>query len=442
MNKTKNKLYDIWNKLPGKLKKAIQNLYNTPLLMFTSLAILICVIVLTITFTVHEQAKGSNPLNTLSGQRSHVLDSEVAALYDSLDRVIIDRTNSPQVVSGVDTSTQHTQINTVTSTTNSSASATTTNAPSTEIDFEDDYTDLTLPTAPVYERDPNISVEHPTPKPSRAPQYIYPTEAPAATVINCSFPYGTDVTQSEILIEVHAGDDTGNSVEAKRMTVTLNNAPVEARYTHSNGAVTYALTLSAGANQLVVQAPNSVGVMSKLEQVLNYTPPTTPMITISVEATTVGLGYLIPPTQIVLEENQPISYYVANLLAQNGYVYTHDGTIENSFYLKTIGKTNAFATPSIPEDLLEAMKKDGNDPGLFQSYNPANFSPDYLGEFNFTNKSGWLYTVNNQNLNLGMSLVLPNANDFIRVRYSLANGKDIGTFVYSNGTNGSYEKQW
>lgn len=434
----------IWNKLPEKIKKGLQSIYNTPLLLFASLSLLVCILVLSVTFALHDQKENQNPLNTLSGERSHVLDTQVAALYDSLGKVIIDRTNSPHVVSGVDTSTNNTPNQTITSTVTGTGDATaTTSTPSAVIYPEDDYAALIIPTTPAYEREYTTSGGYNTNfLPTDPPKLIYPTEAPAATTIQFSFPYGTEVNQSEVLVNIHAGDDTGNSVEASRMTVTLNNVPVEARYTQTNGVVTYALTLTPGTNHLVAAAPNSVGEMSKLEQIIQYTPPSTPTVTVSVEATTVGFGYLVPPTQVPLVENQPISYYVASLLNQYGYEYASTGTIENSFYLAAVGRANAFAAPYISPDLLQAIGSDSNDPSLAQSYNPVNYSPDWLSEFHFTNGSGWLYTVNNQNLNLGMSLVLPTANDSIRVRYSLARGKDIGTYFYSDGTSGCYAKQW
>ena len=53
--------------------------------------------------------------------------------------------------------------------------------------------------------------------------------------------------------------------------------------------------------------------------------------TVSVEATTVGLGYLIPPTQVTIYEGVNAVYTLTELLNQNGFQYNYGGDAAGSF---------------------------------------------------------------------------------------------------------------
>ena len=61
-----------------------------------------------------------------------------------------------------------------------------------------------------------------------------------------------------------------------------------------------------------------------------------------------------------------------------------------------------------------------------------------LGEFDFTQGSGWMYSVNGQYVGRSMSEVFPQDGDVVRLRYTLAYGKDVGLGM--DGEN--YYKEW
>ena len=63
-----------------------------------------------------------------------------------------------------------------------------------------------------------------------------------------------------------------------------------------------------------------------------------------------------------------------------------------------------------------------------------------LGEFDFTAESGWMYSVNGQYPNYGMSECFPKDGDVIRIRFTLALGKDIGGGMAGGSSN--YGKEW
>ena len=77
---------------------------------------------------------------------------------------------------------------------------------------------------------------------------------------------------------------------------------------------------------------------------------------------------------------------------------------------------------------------DENGAGL----DPQPFSMDSLGEFDFYRWSGYP--------GYGMNVCKPQDGSVIRVRYTLALGKDIGGFTSASGSygvsSGNYYKEW
>ena len=125
---------------------------------------------------------------------------------------------------------------------------------------------------------------------------------------------------------------------------------------------------------------------------------------------------------------------VAQLLEANGYEYQYSGSLTDGFYLKHIirsGITNGYAIPSDLEDAL-------NDDGVMWT---NSYRENSLGEFDFTAESGWMYSINGTYPNFGMSECFPKDGDVIRIRFTLALGKDIGGGMV-NGGSSNYGKEW
>ena len=62
---------------------------------------------------------------------------------------------------------------------------------------------------------------------------------------------------------------------------------------------------------------------------------------------------------------------------------------------------------------------------------------DWLGEYDFTMDSGWLYFVNGEYMNVGMAGYFPADGDSVRLRFSLYAGADVGA-----GQNGETWGDW
>ena len=173
-----------------------------------------------------------------------------------------------------------------------------------------------------------------------------------------------------------------------------------------------------------------------------YYEPGNVKVTISVEATTVGLGYLIPPTVVEVPGGTSVMEILTALLDQYGYTYnTNGGT-----YLSNISKPGICNGYSIDPELMELILADGMD-ATGQGYDPKPSSMDSLGEFDFYRWSGWMYSYNGKYPGYGMNVCKPQDGAVIRLRFTLALGKDIGGFRGNMGgsygeTAGNYYKEW
>lgn len=173
-----------------------------------------------------------------------------------------------------------------------------------------------------------------------------------------------------------------------------------------------------------------------------YYEPGNVKVTISVEATTVGLGYLIPPTVVEVPGGTSVMEILTALLDRYGYTYnTNGGT-----YLSNISKPGICNGYGIDPELMELILEDGMD-ATGQGYDPKPSSMDSLGEFDFYRWSGWMYSYNGKYPGYGMNVCKPQDGAVIRIRFTLALGKDIGGFRGNMGgsygeTAGNYYKEW
>ncbi len=163
----------------------------------------------------------------------------------------------------------------------------------------------------------------------------------------------------------------------------------------------------------------------------------------SVEAFSIGCGYLIAPTEVPIYEGETSAKQLLRLLADNGFVGYYGGTVESSFYLAYIADGDVSGerynnyqrsqSPTVPRHLQLSP----SIPSFLFPYLEANmtfFDPEdykknwtgYLGEFAFTNGSGWMYAVNNVFPNVGFADSYLSDGDTVRVQFTLGYGADIG----------------
>ena len=247
---------------------------------------------------------------------------------------------------------------------------------------------------------------------------------------------GMSITGSQYTLQVRGEDGAKKRLYGDHITVELNGATLEDSG-EDEGVTYYRLKLMGGENRVKITVWDYEDRYVWNEYILNCETVADGekigSITVSVEASTIGLGDLISPRSVDIYQGLNLAGTVAQFLQDNGYEFSNAGTLWDGFYLQYIirsGITNGWL---IPSDLEDAINEDG-----VMWTNEV--SADSLGEFDFTAQSGWMYSVNGQYPNFGMSECYPKDGDVVRIRFTLATGKDIGGGYVNGG--GNYGREW
>lgn len=271
----------------------------------------------------------------------------------------------------------------------------------------------------------------------RQPTIIAQVEADG-TVIGLT--NGLTMKTPDLIVLVDGRSCNGQQLYANNYTVSVNGTVVSAPISQSGYQFGYAAYLSnVGANTITITATDGDGYAATRSWTVYYEEGTV-TVTVSVEATTVGLGYLVAPTEVTVPGGTDAWTVVQQVLTDNGYTVSGSGS-----YLSAIQRSGICSGFFIDSELMELIMADGmdeNGAGL----DPQPFSMDSLGEFDFYRWSGWMYSYNGSYPGYGMNVCKPQDGSVIRVRYTLALGKDIGGYSSANGnygvSSGNYYKEW
>lgn len=136
-------------------------------------------------------------------------------------------------------------------------------------------------------------------------------------------------------------------------------------------------------------------------------------VTFSVEKFTLGQGYHTEPKKVPFYAGENGAELFAGVLGEDNF--KNKGSIESGFYLASIKDTDSSAV-NIPQYIL-------NEAGEIEPKK----DPQWLGEFDYTPKSGWVYAVNNILPPYGLSDYTPQDGDVIRTQFSVYGyGADLG----------------
>lgn len=149
-------------------------------------------------------------------------------------------------------------------------------------------------------------------------------------------------------------------------------------------------------------------------------------ITVSVERFTLGLGYLVEPVKVPFYEGDNGANILTRVLEDYGYEYKYTGKINDTsgmvgstFYLSYI-RDDESEKAQIPKYITDQIKKENGD--LYGRQNS-----DWLGEFDYTYMSGWMYSVNNVFPGYGAAQYKPKDGDVMRWQYTVwGYGTDLG----------------
>lgn len=271
----------------------------------------------------------------------------------------------------------------------------------------------------------------------RQPTIIAQVEADG-TVIGLT--NGLTMKTPDLIVLVDGRSYNGQQLYANNYTVSVNGTVVSAPISQSGYQFGYTAYLSnEGANTITITATDGDGYSATRSWTVYYENGDI-TVTVSVEATTVGLGYLVSPTEVTVPGGTDAWTVVQQVLTENGYTVSGSGS-----YLSAIQRSGICSGFFIDSELMELIMADGmdeNGAGL----DPQPFSMDSLGEFDFYRWSGWMYSYNGSYPGYGFNVCKPQDGSVIRVRYTLAMGKDIGGYSSANGnygvSSGNYYKEW
>lgn len=255
---------------------------------------------------------------------------------------------------------------------------------------------------------------------------------------------GMTVKGNDFKLDLDPVDYEGNRIYSNGITVKLNDNIYE--YEWQSEYTSYKLWFVGGENKLEVRITDKDGRYTDYSYTINCEVfeegAQTGTITVSVDANVLGLGYIVSPTEIPIYQGENGADTITRFLEEKGFTYEYDGTIDVGFYLSRIGKSGIGKGVSIPEKLTEYINADGIE---WKEQRDDNS----LGEFDYTQGSGWMYSINQSFPNHGLSDAMFKDGDVVRIRFTLTYGKDIngysaagGQFTDTGGQNGNYEKTW
>lgn len=162
-------------------------------------------------------------------------------------------------------------------------------------------------------------------------------------------------------------------------------------------------------------------------------------VTISVEKFTLGQGYIKEPVKVPFYDGESVAHLITRLLGDGNYTNTGSvgdtsGSVETGFYLASVKDGNdGSEETNIPQYILDAINRAGD--GL----DYERIEPGFLGEFDYTFMSGWMYCVNNWFPNYGSGTYYPKDGDVIRWQFTTHGyGMDIGGGMKDAGGDGDF----
>ena len=158
-------------------------------------------------------------------------------------------------------------------------------------------------------------------------------------------------------------------------------------------------------------------------------------VTVTIDATTVNCG-IVESATVEVKGGDSAADAVLKMFETNGFTADFKGSVESSFYLMSISKAYAFRGAGIESRLRELLERDGI------AMKPSG-TQDKLGEFNYTEGSGWMYFINGSLCpGVGMNEWPLQGGENITLRFTLAYGKDIGASSGGQGNLSSYCAKW
>ena len=259
--------------------------------------------------------------------------------------------------------------------------------------------------------------------------------------ITTSFANGQVFTNTRATLDVVAKDASGKKLAYSKVTVTVNGEAATVNWDDTE-KTSYNFVFVSGENTIVITATDGAYTKTATYTVTcNLQKATT--VTVSIEAFSIGLGYIVAPFDFELNEANlsdmadtygynsadefkekiSMAYVLDYVLKTNGLEMDYQGSLEssyNGFYMSSISGI-ANTAVAVPDELYAKLEENGYYP------DECVYDEGTLCEFDVTWGSGWMYTVNNSYPNVPFCDYVPQDGDVMRVQFTLAYGSDIGS---------------
>lgn len=237
-------------------------------------------------------------------------------------------------------------------------------------------------------------------------------------IIQANLADGEVLKSSPYILTVHSKDYLGKQLYASQMQVYLNGQIVE--YSSMSGiAYEYILYPNEGENLIQIVASDTEQYRAVKEIPFFYEAVVENVnVTLIVDANVVNLGTFVQEN-LTVPSNTTIAQFLEERLIANGYTPGHLGSVTGEYYLQSIAKPGILNNWYVSEERQNQLIAEGY--GFTQ---PQNMN--ILSEYEFTQGSGWMITLNGYFIGMGMGTRPVRDGDVVRVQFTLDLGTDIG----------------
>lgn len=229
--------------------------------------------------------------------------------------------------------------------------------------------------------------------------------------------YTTTFSES---ITITGYNPSGDKLSKEYFIVNLNGTNLYPELGY-NGSLSYILNYEYGFNNLSVYVSDE----NNNSKVYNYsiyydTPAKAPAI-ISVDADSIGLGYMIKPTPVDVEEGKTVASYVKEVLSRNGYSTFSTGSQNSHYVFKGLYRSDLYTKcePQISDEIIGYVINNYIPFATSDHYN------NFIKNGYFSTSSKWIFEINGVKYFDSMSNYTLKEGDILKVRFTLLNGTDL-----------------
>ena len=141
-------------------------------------------------------------------------------------------------------------------------------------------------------------------------------------------------------------------------------------------------------------------------------------IVLSIEKFTLGQGYIVKPTLLTVEKGVRASIVMRDYFLDQGLTYNYGVTDEVSYISSIQDEDPGMNALAIPPQIMTALETKG-DPYDQPFVLRGREHPQYLGAFDYSGWSGWMYAVNGRFPNVGQMECVMQDGDVMRWQFTV-----------------------